>query len=176
MTIKRMALIALFTALMCVFTIAIPAIVLPVVAISITLQTLIVMLAALFLKPSDAFISMMLYIILGAIGLPVFSGFTSGPGVLLGPTGGFLMAFPFASYLISRFKKDRSFWHLFVLNFLFGVVFIYVFGISSLAQVNETSYWTMMQAMLIFIPFDTIKALIAAWIGYKTRNILILNQ
>lgn len=68
--------------------------------VPITLQTLAVIIAGMLLKPRDAFISVVIVVILGVLGLPVFGG-KSGLSHLLGPTGGFLIYFPFGALLIS---------------------------------------------------------------------------
>jgi len=68
--------------------------------VPITLQTMAVIIAGMLLKPRDAFISVTIVIILGLLGLPVFAG-KSGLSHLLGPTGGFIVYFPFGAMLIS---------------------------------------------------------------------------
>lgn len=66
---------------------------LPVGPIPVTLQLLAVAVAALVLSPAEAFAATALYLMLGAFGMPVFSGGGAGVGVLIGPTGGFLFGF-----------------------------------------------------------------------------------
>jgi len=66
-----------------------------------TLQTSAVMLSGLILKPRYAFLSMLVYLILIAIGAPIASGFRGGIGVILGPTGGYIMGFVVAAYIYS---------------------------------------------------------------------------
>lgn len=83
MDTKRMTRIALVTAVMCIispFTIYIPISVVP-----ISLSILTIFLSVYVLKLGDALISCGLYVLLGAVGLPVFSGMTGGPAKLLGP-------------------------------------------------------------------------------------------
>lgn len=83
---RHILLVALFTALIIVGTF----IRVPLPPVPITLQTFFVMLAALLLSPSMALASVVLYMFLGAIGIPVFSS-GGGIGALLGPTGGFIL-------------------------------------------------------------------------------------
>ena len=66
---------------------------LPLGAVPVTLQVFFVVLAALLLPPGWAAASMLAYVVLGAAGLPVFSGAQGGLGVLAGPTGGYLIGF-----------------------------------------------------------------------------------
>jgi len=67
-------------------------------AIPLTLQTFFVILTALLLRPRWAAASMLCYIALGALGLPVFAGGKGGAAILVGPTGGYLVAFVIAAY------------------------------------------------------------------------------
>ena len=90
--VRGITYIALFTAVICMIS-QLPGIPLP-GGVPMTLQTLIIPLAGIVLGPADGFIAALLYLILGMIGLPVFSGFTAGIGILMGATGGFLVSFP----------------------------------------------------------------------------------
>lgn len=73
----------------------------PIGIVPITLQTLAVGLIATVLKARETFFAVLLYLILGFIGIPVFTGGASGIAVLFGPTGGFLVAFLLIGSLIS---------------------------------------------------------------------------
>jgi len=66
---------------------------LPLGPVPMTLQVLVVAVATLVLSPAEALLAMVLYVALGAIGMPVFSGGGAGVGVLVGPTGGFILGF-----------------------------------------------------------------------------------
>lgn len=65
----------------------------PIGPVPVTLQVLVVAVAALVLTPSEALLALGAYLAIGAAGAPVFSGGAGGPGVLVGPTGGFLLGF-----------------------------------------------------------------------------------
>jgi biotin transport system substrate-specific component len=88
----RLGRIALFVAFTAVG--AQLAVRLPFTPVPITVQTLFVVLAGITLGPRDGFYAMVSYLGLGLAGAPVFAGFSLGPAVLLGPTGGYLIAFP----------------------------------------------------------------------------------
>ena len=88
----RICYIAIFTAIICVIS-QLPGIPLP-GGVPMTLQTLVIPLAGLILGPLDGFVATLLYILLGIVGLPVFSGFTGGIGIVMGATGGFIVSFP----------------------------------------------------------------------------------
>jgi biotin transport system substrate-specific component len=85
---------------------------LPYTPVPITMQTLFVIMSGIVLGPRDGFYSMLAYLGLGISGAPVFAGFTFGPAVLFGPTGGYLMAFPAAALAggyVSRLPLGRAF-------------------------------------------------------------------
>lgn len=96
--IRKMCVIAVFTALMCALsplTIPMP------IGVPITLQTLIIAVTAFLLGTKKSVTAVICYILLGIAGLPVFSGFGAGVGVLLSPTGGFIFAFPLFTVVLS---------------------------------------------------------------------------
>lgn len=88
--VRRTARLALMTAVICV----IAPLQIPLGTIPVTLQTLVIALTGYMLGWRDALAATAAYLLLGAVGLPVFSGWTGGIGVVLGPTGGFLLGFP----------------------------------------------------------------------------------
>lgn len=65
----------------------------PIGPVPVTLQVMVVAVIALVLTPPEALSALVLYVVLGALGMPVFSGGASGIGVVLGPTGGFIVGF-----------------------------------------------------------------------------------
>jgi biotin transport system substrate-specific component len=76
--------------------------------VPITLQTLWVYLAGIVLGPLWAGVAFTLYLLAGLIGLPVFAGGNAGLGVILGPTGGFLIGFPLAAMTIGAVTHGRD--------------------------------------------------------------------
>jgi biotin transport system substrate-specific component len=79
---------------------------LPYTPVPVTMQTLFVVLAGIVLGPRDGFYAMMAYIGVGLAGAPVFAGLTFGPAILLGPTGGYLIAFPAAALLAGALARS----------------------------------------------------------------------
>ena len=127
MTTKRMTLCAFFTILYVLGA----KLVIPVGIIPLTMQTMVVILAGMLLKPKDIFLSYAVYFLMGLVGLPVFA---SGGGLqyVLQPSFGFLLSFPFAACLISILKSKFAL-HSFVSIFpvcLLALLFIYVIGCS----------------------------------------------
>ena len=105
--IKNMILIALFSTMMCLgawlhFPSVVPA----------TMQTFVVFCALGILGSKSTFLVLVIYTMLGSVGLPVFSGFTGGVGALIGPTAGFLWGFFLgvpAFYLTEKYLKNKKY-------------------------------------------------------------------
>ena len=169
MILKRLLKICLFTSSLIVVTIIIPPISLG--GINLTLQTLIVMLCGLMLAPSDAFSAMGLYLLLGGMGLPIFSGMQGGVSVFLGPTGGFLLAFPIASFLISLTTKNKKTFSIFFFLLLFGIIFIYLCGAGMLSLYFKTNYFSSLLSLVVFIHFDIVKTIIAFMIFKRIKHL-----
>lgn len=167
MRIKRLVYIALFTTLICVFSV----INIPILDVPITLQTMMVMLTGLFLRPIDAFLSILVYLIIGLLGLPVFSNFKSGPIALFGPTGGFILSFPIAAFLISLFKGNKSFLRLVIVNIIFGIILVYLAGSLMLSFHTKINYFVTLKTMIIFIPIDIIKVFFAVLIYDRLKEL-----
>ena len=110
MKVKGMILAALFAAVTAVLAqISVPV---PVSAVPFSLGIVGVYLSGALLAPKEALISQLIYILLGVVGLPVFSQFRGGFSVLAGPTGGYLFVYPVMALIISAIcakAKKRSF-------------------------------------------------------------------
>ena len=107
MSTRELTKTALCVALLCISSyISFP---IPFTPIVITAQTLVVSLIGLILNPMESFLSTLIFMLLGCVGLPVFSGGTAGIGKLFGPTGGFIIGFLAAAPLISFTKGKKSY-------------------------------------------------------------------
>ncbi len=175
MSIRRITIIPLFTALMIVFTIVFPKIPVPIININVTLQTFIVILAGLLLCPIDAFTSMLLYVLIGALGFPVFSGLSGGIGWVLGPNGGFILSFPIVAFLISLFKigKQTMIKNM-MLSIFFGIMWTYLIGSIWLSFYSKLNFTEIMYGMLIFLPTDVLKCIFASIISLKVKDKLTM--
>ena len=139
--------------------------------VSFTLQTLIIMIIGLGMSKEISILSIILYLMLGAIGLPVFSHGQAGLVTLFGPTGGYLLGFLFAILFMSFFKT-KTFFTSFLLAFVAGVIIVYLFGVIGLIWVLEINVFdAIMIGVIPFIVLDTIKALIAAWFVSRYQNL-----
>ena len=104
--LKGMVFAALFAALTGVVAwFKIP---LPFTPVPITLQTLLVLMSGAMLGAYYGALAMIIYLVLGAIGLPVFAGGSSGFGALLGPSGGYLLSYPIAAFVIGKMLEKKK--------------------------------------------------------------------
>src|SRR3989338_9363878 len=107
---RRKLKFLVFSALFAALTAAVSPIKIPLgfTPVPITMQTLMVLLSGAMLGPYYGALSMVLYIVVGALGLPVFAGGSSGIGVLLGPTGGYLFSYFIAAFVIGKLVEKRT--------------------------------------------------------------------
>ena len=116
---------ALFTALLCLCA----WLAVPVGDIYITMQTFGICITLLLLGGKYGSISIFAYLLLGAVGLPVFSGFRGGMGVLLGPTGGYIWGFWISAlvyWLFTALFKDN--FPVRLISLCLGLVLCYLLG------------------------------------------------
>lgn len=139
----------------------------PSFTVSSTLQSLVIMIIGLNMPKNISITSIILYLLLGAIGLPVFSHGQAGLVTLFGPTGGYLFGFVLAILFMSLFKTT-NFVTRYLSAFIGGIVIVYFCGVLGLIWVLKISVIdAIMIGVVPFILFDIIKALIAAW--FSTR-------
>lgn len=131
---------ALFAALTAVC--AVISVPMPMTTVPVSLLMLGVLITGGLLPKKHAFSAQLIYLLLGAVGVPVFSGFTGGVGHLLGPTGGYLLACPVAAFLtawiVEPFRKKKRSVRLVMLTlgmtaalmvcYLLGTVWFCIFG------------------------------------------------
>lgn len=164
--IRGMAYASLFAALVAVGAY----IEIPLPLVPITLQVLFVLLAGAMLGAKWGSLSMIVYVLLGLVGIPVFSGGSSGLGVILGPTGGYLFGFIIAAFVVGYLsdKKGSSsvVWN--VVYMLAGLSLIFLFGATYLMHVADlTISGAIAAGILPFIPGGIIKIILAAVIASK---------
>lgn len=133
------------------------------IGVPFTLQTFAVLLVSATLGSVRGALSMLAYALVGAFGLPVFSEASSGFDVLLGNTGGFIIGFIFAAFVIGKFAEFN--WSSNILkvtaSFLIGSIIIYGFGIPVVALVNKVDLVTATVWMAPYMIWDAVKAVAA---------------
>lgn len=150
--------------------------------VPISLQNLTVMLAGAILGPVYGFCSIALVVVLTALGIPLLHG-SGGLTLLLGPTGGFIWAYPFAALLIGLFMqrmKGRgplTYVLAFIVMEAFGSLLLYVPGVPWLAYKAGVS---LQKAMVLgcysYLPGDAVKAALAAAIVVPVRQLFPLSR
>lgn len=163
------------TALMTALTAVLGPLSIPIGPVPVSLTILPLLLSVLLLDWKWAGISCILYLLLGLVGLPVFSGFQGGVSKLAGPTGGYLIGFVpmvIVSGLIMKASGGKTVRTVFGL--LLGVVIAYLFGTAWFMVSTENDlYAALMLCVVPFIPVDLLKIVIAALIGFPLRNALL---
>lgn len=171
MDTRLLTKISLCVALNCVASfIAFP---LPFTPGLVTALTLTLSLTAFLLPPKETFIVIAIYILLGAVGVPVFAG-GQGLARLLSPVGGFYFAWLIAFPLLSLTKGSAIDFKRYALaDVLIAVPITYLGGVLSMMLVGEMSLsQALTAAVLPFIPGDVMKACAAAWLGVKLNRAL----
>ncbi|MCU0452640.1 MAG: biotin transporter BioY [Bacteroidetes bacterium] len=127
-----------------------------------TLQTLFVLLAGGLLGPRNGFLSMSAYLLAGLAGLPVFSQFGFGLVKILGPTGGYLLAFPVAAFVVGTLTARRTEIWWTAVSLFAGLLIIFTLGTAHLGMTYARSWSEAFSAgFLIFSWWDVAK-LVAA--------------
>lgn len=164
---KQMVLIALMTAVTCVLgPLSIP---LPFSPVPISLTNFAIFLAIFVLGMKSGTISFIIYLLLGAIGVPVFSSFRGGLQVLAGPTGGYLIGFIFLA-LIMGFALDHFDRKLVptIIGMIIGMAVCYAFGTVWLAKLLSLSFKEgLIMGVIPYLAGDAAKIIIAAIVGPK---------
>lgn len=172
----EMTKMALMVAMNCVSAyIIIP---LPFSLSPLALQTMIVNLTGYVLNAKQAFMTMLVYLLVGLAGVPVFTGGSAGPGKLFGPTGGYIIGFLFTAVFLAYFRGEKySFKRYALLGCVIGIPLIYVFGVVQLKMITGMGWdKAIMTGALPFIPLDIVKCLAAAVIAGPINRIFANNR
>lgn len=171
-----LSLIAVFAALIAALAI-LPGIPMGALGVPITLQTLGVMLAGVVLGPGRGAAAVLLYLAAGLIGLPVFSGFTGGFGVLAGPSAGYLIAFPLAAFvagaLATRVVRGRARFRaplLFLCCVTASLLTIHPLGIAGLMVNAGLPLGEAVLVDVVYLPGDVVKNVLAALIAVSVHR------
>lgn len=160
---------ALFAALLAVC--AVIALPLPLTAVPVTLLTLGLFLTGLLLPVRTAVTAAVLHLLLGLVGLPVFSGMTGGPGTLFGPTGGFLLAGPVAVWCIARLTHTSDAPHRIWSALCTGLLLLDAAGaLWYCAVTGITPGQALLLCVLPFLPADVLKMAVAVTIHRTLGN------
>lgn len=145
---------------------------LPFTQVMLTAQSLVVMIIGLTMSPLVAFSSVGLYLLIGLLGFPVFSGGHAGLSVVLGPSGGYLIGFCLGAWVTALLKRSLKGWlGRFASVLVGGIGVVYAAGVLGLMMVLQVD---VAKAMLIgVLPFllpDLLKAVFATWLTSKYQK------
>ncbi len=165
-------LCGLFAALMAIMAqISVP---LPFSPVPITGQTFGVFLVGGILGSRHGAVSMLVYMIMGAVGLPVFHHAQGGLHIVLGPTGGYLWGFVVGVYLLGKVVEKKSTYGTTVLGMGLCLLAVYALGVLQLSFITGLM---LPQALMIgavpFLPLDVVKLFAAAGLSLAIRQQLL---
>lgn len=165
--VQQMVMTAVMAALLCI----IAPLSIPIGVIPLSLTMLVIYLGVYALGMWKGTVSYVVYLGIGFVGLPVFSGFQGGPAILFGPTGGYLIGFIFLA-LISGFFVDKfDRWYVSLFGMLMGNIVCYGLGSVWLAYQAGLSFAEALAIGVIpFIPGDILKIVAALLVGPALRR------
>lgn len=165
--LKELTMIGLMAAVICIVApFSIP---LPFSPVPISLTNFAIYITIYVIGMRAGAVSYLVYLFLGAVGLPVFSSFSGGLGKLLGPTGGYLIGFLFIALIQGLFMKLRPGSNFAaVAGMIIGTIVCYTFGTAWLAFQASLSLKAALTAGVIpYLPGDAVKIILSSVIGPK---------
>ncbi len=166
---------AVFAALTAVCAwIAIP---LPFTPVPVVLATMVTSLAGGLLGPKYGSLSMIVYLLLGAVSIPVFAGFKAGLSVLAGPTGGYLIGYVTSAFLcgilLQKLAKNKLTWWSVFVAIIVGLASCYALGTAWFMISTGTGFAAaMMMCVVPFLVGDVLKTIAAAILIKKLRPLV----
>lgn len=172
-SVKKIVSIALMTAVICAIS---PfAIAIPISPVPVSLATFAIYLTVVILGWKDGTISVMVYVLLGFAGAPVFTGFAGGAGKVLGPTGGYIIGYIFLAFVEGAFVEGAR--AKIFLGMVLGTIVLYLFGtVWLMHQAGLTLVSAFSVGVLPFVIGDIAKMIAALFVGTKIRSALIKSN
>lgn len=172
---KDLVLTGMFTAILCVMA----QIAIPIQPIPFTLSIFALFLIGALLQPRYAFLAALIYLLLGAFGVPVFAGFKGGLTHLTGPTGGYLFVYPimaFVTALSHQLGKKHRIISLSI-GMIISLFLCYLVGTLWFTYITgKTLYVALTLCVFPFVPFDIVKIILAVSVSLLIRKALIKQQ
>lgn len=170
MKIRNMVFTALFAAIICVIS----PFKIPIGEVPITLATFAIYIAASVLNWKYGTLAVIIYILIGMVGLPVFSGFVGGVQRLVGPTGGFLIGYIPCALIIGLIvdKSESKKW-LYPVAMVAGTAVLYACGTAwFMISLKYSLIAALMACVVPFLIFDAVKIILASVIAPRMRMML----
>ena len=171
--VKQLALVGLLTAVICVLGPL--ALNIPISPVPISLGTLAIYFVISVAGMKLGTVSVVIYILLGLVGVPIFTNFTGGPAKLFGPTGGYIIGYIFLAlicgFFVDKFGKNIP---VYLAGMILGTVVRYIFGTIWLGyQMDFTFTQALMAGVVPYIPGDLVKLTMAVIAGMQVRKRLV---
>ena len=170
--IQNLTLTALMAAILCIMG----PIVIPIGMVPLSFANMAIYLAIILLDKKKALISTTIYLLMGLVGIPVYSGFSAGAGKLLGPTGGYLIGYLALSFLggiLLEKRKCREKGKLFnqIMALSVGTLGLYLVGTVWLMYQSKLNLTTALSVGVFpFVFFDIVKIILAISIGNSIKR------
>lgn len=173
MPVKDLTKIALMVTILIVLGV-IPPVPLGFIPVPIVLQNLGVMLAGILLGGKRGTIAVALFLFFVALGFPVLSGGRGGIAIFAGPSAGYFFGWLFTPIMISNGLKmvhnNDKWWFDFIVIWIVGVIFVDLLGTIWLDFNTGMGFGKALVANLVFIPGDTLKAVLTTYIGRRLNH------
>lgn len=148
----------------------------PMVPVPVNLAMLSVFVAAGLLGPLAGTISQVAYVAIGAIGLPVFAGFKGGFGAIIGPTGGYIIGYIFATLISALLiKRSKNKFYLIAPAMLLGLAVCYAFGTAWFMYISGSDF--VRALLLCVVPFlagDALKITLATFLTIRLKKFALV--
>lgn len=166
LSVREMIMVGVGAALMAVFS----QLSIPLPSVPLTLQVFGVVIISVILGKKLGTLSIIVFMLLGAIGLPVFASFTGGLNIITGATGGYIIGFVFMAFIIGYFiEKDKR--PLVFIGAYLGLAVDYIFGVIQLKLLmGLTLEGALVAGLYPFIIKDLILAALGIMVALSIRN------
>ena len=175
-SIKKYVITAIMAGVIC--ALAPISIVIPISPVPITLATFAIYISIYILGMKYGTISVCIYILLGAVGIPVYNGWTAGADKIIGPTGGYIIGYIFLAIVSGHIiEKDYKNGYRTIIGFVVGTIVLYTIGTTWLAFLLKVDFVkALFMGVVPFIIGDIIKIAVAFVVGKNIREILLKNN
>ena len=141
--------------------------------VPVSLCTLGICLSAYALGGRRCVLAVLVYVLLGSVGMPVFSGFTGGAGKLLGPTGGYIVGYLLLAAVTGWTVEHSERRWIHAVGMAVGTALLYLLGtVWYCFQAGQEVNTAVSLCVLPFLPFDIIKCALGVWLGLKIRKLV----
>ena len=164
----NLAITALMSAVLCVIS----PLSIPIGTVPISLTTMFIIIGVFLIGPIKMSISVLIYILIGVVGLPVFANFKSGPGVIAGPTGGYIVGYVVLALVSGAIAyKDINNIRYAIIGLVAGNLLEYAIGTAWLSYSMQLTFVNaLMIGVVPFVIADVIKMALATYLGKIIRR------